>query len=172
LGVKEPKDGEIKEKVKRDQAKSSSQMIRDRCIKSLGRNNIGVHERNVTGHGISSVHIRTTEETLAQSGGCWRTSWLQRGSITSPSRQNKVIAAGGRRDGAVSRIFGGLLRHLYRAGLFKVHIVQGFVTFPGVIELAGIGALRNGVSTPAELGLVEANQSSLAKVLQLVQVNT
>jgi hypothetical protein len=109
---------------------------------------------------------------MAQSGGDRRASRLQWGSITSPSRQNKVIAAGGRRDGAVSQVFGVLLRHLCRAGLFKVHIVQRFITFPRVIELTGIGALCNGAGTLAELGLVEANQSSLAKVLQLVQVNT
>jgi hypothetical protein len=36
LGVEEPKDGEIKEKIKRDQEKSSSHMIRNRCIRDLG----------------------------------------------------------------------------------------------------------------------------------------
>jgi hypothetical protein len=36
LGVEEPKDGEIKEKVKRDQARSSSQTIRYQCIRGLG----------------------------------------------------------------------------------------------------------------------------------------
>jgi hypothetical protein len=35
LGVEELKDGEIKEKVERDQAKSSSQTIRNRCIRDL-----------------------------------------------------------------------------------------------------------------------------------------
>jgi hypothetical protein len=64
------------------------------------------------------------------------------------------------------------LRHLCRTGLFEVHIVQGFITFPGIIELTGIGAQCNGAGSLAKLCLVEANQATLAKVLQLVQVNT
>jgi hypothetical protein len=101
---------------------------------------------------------------LAQSGGGRRASLLQQGSIASPSCQNKVIAAGGWRDGVVSQIFGDLLRHLCGAGLFEVHIVQRFITFTGVIELAGVGALCNGAGTLAD-------QSSFEKVLKLVQVN-
>jgi hypothetical protein len=102
---------------------------------------------------------------LAQSGGGRRASQLQQGSIASPSCQNKVIAAGGWRDGAVSRIFGGLLGHLCGAGLFEVHTIQRFVAFTSVIELAGVGALCNGAGVLAELGLIEADQSSFVKVL-------
>jgi hypothetical protein len=36
LGVEEPKGGEIKEKVKGDQAKASPQAIKIQCIKNLG----------------------------------------------------------------------------------------------------------------------------------------
>jgi hypothetical protein len=36
LRVEGPKDGEIKEKVERDQAKSRSETIRNQCIKDLG----------------------------------------------------------------------------------------------------------------------------------------
>jgi hypothetical protein len=43
---------------------------------------------------------------------------------------------------------------------------------PRVEELAGIGALRDGAFTLSKLGLVKANQATLMKVLQLVQVDT
>jgi hypothetical protein len=116
---------------------------------------------------MASVHYtyEQAKKTLAQSGGDRRASRLQRGSIASPSRQNKVITAGGRRDRAVSQILRGLLRHLSGAALFEVDTIQRFVTFLGVKELAGDGALCNGAGTLAKLGLVEADQTPLAKVL-------
>jgi hypothetical protein len=171
LGVEGPKDGEIKEKVKRDQAKSSSRTIKNRCIKDLGGNVISVRERSVTKRRTSLVHIQTNRETLTQSGGHWRASRFQRSSIASSSCQDEVVAAGGRRDGVVSEILGGLLRLLGGAGLFKICAVQGLTAIPNIEEHVSIGTLCDGASALAELGFVEACQSALANVLQLVQVN-
>jgi hypothetical protein len=87
------------------------------------------------------------------------------------SRQDEVVAAGGRRNGVVSEILGGLLRSFRGAGLFKIHAVQGLVAIPSVEKHVGLGTLCDGASPLAELGFVKTCQPALAKVLQLVQVN-
>jgi hypothetical protein len=165
LGVEGPKDGEIKEKVERGQVKSGSQTTRNQCIRDLGRNVIGVHERNAIRHGTSSTYIQTSKETLTQSRGAWRAGRLQWGSVAGPSCQNEVIAARERRDGVVSGILGGFLRSPCRAGLLEIRIVQRLIALTSVEEHVGIDTLCNGAGTLAKLGLVEASQSTLAKVL-------
>jgi hypothetical protein len=68
----------------------------------------------------------------------------------------KVIVAGGQRNGVVSEILRGFLRHLCRAGLLEICIVQRLITLPSVKEHAGIGTLHDGASTLAKLGLIKA----------------
>jgi hypothetical protein len=96
------------------------------------------------------------KEVLTQSGGARRASRLQRSSIASSRRQDEVIAAGGRRNGVVSKILRGFLRFFRRAGLLEVHVVQGFVTIPNVEKHVGLGTLGDGTSVLAELDFVEA----------------
>jgi hypothetical protein len=62
-------------------------------------------------------------------------------------------------------MLGSLLERLRRTGLFELYTIQGLIIVPRVKELVGIGALRNGAGTLAKLGLVEASQAALAKVL-------
>jgi hypothetical protein len=81
------------------------------------------------------------------------------------SCQDEVVAAGGRRNGVVSKVLGGFLRYLRRAGLFEIRTVQGLVAIPSVEEYVSIGTLCDGASALAELGFVEACRSTLAKVL-------
>jgi hypothetical protein len=57
------------------------------------------------------------------------------------------------------------MRYLCRAGLSKIRIIQGLIAIPSVEEHVSIGTLCDGAGTLAKLGLVEACQSSLAKVL-------
>jgi hypothetical protein len=106
-----------------------------------------------------------SKETLTQSGGHRRASRIQRSSVASSSCQDKVVAAGGQRNGVVSEILGGFLRYLRRAGLFEIHTVQGLIAIPSVEEHVSIGTLCDGASTLVELGFIEACQSALAKVL-------
>jgi hypothetical protein len=105
------------------------------------------------------------KETLTQSGVAWRAGRLQRGSVASPSCQNKVITAGGRRDGVVSGILEGFLRHLCRARLLEIRLIQGLVTLLGIEEHAGVGTFCNSTCALAKLGLVESIQPTLAKML-------
>jgi hypothetical protein len=111
------------------------------------------------------------KEVLTQSGGAWRASRLQLSSVASSSCQDEVVAAGGRRNGVVSKILGGLLRFFHGAGLFEVHAVQGLIAIPSVEKHVGLGTLCDGASALVELGFVEICSSALVKVLQLVQVN-
>jgi hypothetical protein len=106
-----------------------------------------------------------SKETLTQSGGHRRAGRLQQSSVASSSCQDEVITAAGRRNGVVSEILGGFLRHICRARLLEIYIVQRLVTLPSVEEHVGISTLCDGASTLAKLGLVEACQSTLAKVL-------
>jgi hypothetical protein len=71
------------------------------------------------------------------------------------------------RDGAVSRIFGSLLRRPRKARLFEIRIIQGLIaaTFSRIEELVGVGTLRNGAGTLAKLDLIDAVQAALAKML-------
>jgi hypothetical protein len=105
---------------------------------------------------MSSVYIKTNKKTLTCLGGTWRASRLQWSSIASSRCQDKVIAAGGRWNGAISEILGGFLRLFRRAGLFEVHATQRFVTIPSVEKRVGLGTLGNGTGALAELGFVEA----------------
>jgi hypothetical protein len=57
------------------------------------------------------------------------------------------------------------MRYLRRARLFEIRIVQGIVAIPSIEEHVSIGTLCDGAGTLAKLGLVEACQSPLAKVL-------
>jgi hypothetical protein len=117
------------------------------------------------------MHIRTNKEVLTQSGSAWRASRLQRSSIASSRRQDKVIAAGGWRNGVVSKTLGGFLWLFRRARLFEVHAVQGLIAIPRVEKHVGLGALRNGASALAKLGSIKTCRPTLAKVLQLIQTN-
>jgi hypothetical protein len=96
------------------------------------------------------------KEVLTRSGGAWRASQLQRSSVASSRRQDKVIAAGRRRNGVVSKILGGFLRFFCGAGLLEVHAIQGFVTIPSIEKHIGLGTLGDGASALAELDFVEA----------------
>jgi hypothetical protein len=119
---------------------------------------------------LSSVQTRISKETLIQSGGNRRISRLWNG-IASPSRQNEVITAGRWRDEVIDRPLESLLGRFCRTGLIELYTIQGFIV-PRIEELAGVGALRDGTGTLSKLGLVKANQAALAKMLQLVQVDT
>jgi hypothetical protein len=57
------------------------------------------------------------------------------------------------------------MRYLHRAGLSEIRIVQGLIAIPSIEEHVSIGTLCDGTGTLAKLGLVEACQSPLAKVL-------
>jgi hypothetical protein len=108
------------------------------------------------GHDISSTYIKTNKEAPTRSGGARRASRLQRSSVASSRRQDKVIAAGGRRNGVVSEILGGSLRFFHGVGLLEVHAIQGFITIPSVEKHIGVGTLGDGTSVLAELDFVEA----------------
>jgi ubiquinone biosynthesis protein COQ9 len=96
-----------------------------------------------------------------------RFSRLQRGSVAGPSRQHEIVIAGRWGNGAISRFLGSLLRHHRKAGFCEICIIQGLITatFSHAEELIGVGALRNGASTLANLGFVDTIQAALAKML-------
>jgi hypothetical protein len=96
------------------------------------------------------------KEVPTRSGSAWRANRLQWSSVASSRRQDEVIAAGGRRNGVVSEILGGLLRFLRGAGLFEVHAIQGFITIPSVEKHVGLGTLDNSASALVKLDFVEA----------------
>jgi hypothetical protein len=48
------------------------------------------------------------------------------------------------------------LRFFHRAGLLKVHAIQGFITIPSAEKHVGLGTLGDGTGTLAELDFVEA----------------
>jgi hypothetical protein len=96
------------------------------------------------------------KEVLTRSGGAWRASQLQQSSVASLRCQDEVIAAGGQRNGVVSKILGGFLRFFHGARLLEVHAIQGFVTIPSVKKHVGLGTLGDGASVLAELDFVEA----------------
>jgi hypothetical protein len=120
---------------------------------------------------MSSTHIRTNKEVLTQSGSTQRASRLQQSSIASSRRQDKVVAAGGWRNRVISKTLGGFLGLFRRARLLGVHTVQGLIAVPRVEKHVGLGAFRNGASALAKLGSLKTGQSTLTKVLQLIQVN-
>jgi hypothetical protein len=117
------------------------------------------------------MHIRTNKEVLTQSGSARRASRLQRSSITSSRCQDEVIAAGGCRNRVISKTVRGFLGLLRRARLFGVHTVQGLIAIPHVEKHVDLDALRNGASALAKLGSIKTGRPTLAKVLQLIQIN-
>jgi hypothetical protein len=93
---------------------------------------------------------------LTRSRGAWRASRLQRSSVASSGHQDKIITAGGWRNGIASEILGGFRRFFYGAKLVKICITQGFIAMPTVEKHIGIGALCDGASALAKLGFVKA----------------
>jgi hypothetical protein len=105
---------------------------------------------------MSSTYIKMNKEILTRSGGAWQASRLQRNSVASLRCQDEVIATRGRRDGVISEILGGFLRFFHRAGLLKVHAIQGFVTIPSIEKHVSLGTLDDGTSALVELDFVKA----------------